>query len=64
MQHILVYADSLSWSIIPTTRRRLPFEQRWPGIIENELVTQSQRTQLISDLYKLDLQHPWLSALV
>lgn len=34
MQHILVYSDSLSWGIIPTTRRRLPFESRWPGVME------------------------------
>ncbi|NKB68877.1 MAG: GDSL family lipase [Candidatus Latescibacteria bacterium] len=34
MQHILVYADSLSWGIIPQTRQRLPFEARWPGVLE------------------------------
>jgi len=34
MQHLLVYADSLSWGIIPTTRRRLEFHQRWPGVME------------------------------
>lgn len=34
MQHILVYSDSLSWGIIPMTRKRLPFEQRWPGAME------------------------------
>lgn len=30
LQHILVYSDSLSWGIVPTTRKRLLFEQRWP----------------------------------
>lgn len=39
MQHILVYSDSLSWGIIPTTRRRLPFEARWPAIMEASLTT-------------------------
>ncbi len=27
-QAIFVYADSLTWGIIPTTRKRLPFDQR------------------------------------
>lgn len=34
MQQILVYADSLTWGIVPTTRQRLPFDQRWPGVME------------------------------
>jgi lysophospholipase L1-like esterase len=37
MRHIFVYADSLTWGIIPETRRRLPFEERWPGVLEREL---------------------------
>ncbi len=37
MQQILVYSDSLSWGIIPGTRRRLAFDARWPGVMENEL---------------------------
>lgn len=37
MQHILVYSDSLTWGIIPTTRQRLPFDERWPGVMENAL---------------------------
>lgn len=37
MQHVLLYADSLSWGIIPGTRARLPFDQRWPGVMENRL---------------------------
>ena len=37
MHHILVYADSLSWGIIPNTRNRLSFEERWPGVFENQL---------------------------
>ena len=34
MQQILVYADSLSWGIIPDTRSRFSFDKRWPGIVE------------------------------
>jgi lysophospholipase L1-like esterase len=37
MKQILVYADSLSWGIVPGTRRRLPFDARWPGVMENTL---------------------------
>jgi hypothetical protein len=35
--HVLVYSDSLTWGIIPDTRRRLPFEERWPGVLEKKL---------------------------
>ena len=37
MEQILVYSDSASWGIIPHTRRRLPFDQRWPGMLELRL---------------------------
>lgn len=37
MEQILVYSDSLTWGIIPDTRKRLPFDQRWPGVCENSL---------------------------
>jgi lysophospholipase L1-like esterase len=40
MHQVLVYSDSLSWGIIPMTRNRLPFDERWPGIMERAL-TQS-----------------------
>lgn len=49
MQHILVYSDSLSWGIIPNTRQRLPFAQRWPGVMENVLVASGQRVRVIED---------------
>ncbi|MER2540143.1 MAG: SGNH/GDSL hydrolase family protein [Azonexus sp.] len=49
MQHILVYSDSLSWGIIPTTRRRLSFDQRWPGVVENTLTASGQRIRVIED---------------
>lgn len=37
MQQVLIYGDSLSWGIIPDTRQRFAFEQRWPGVMENDL---------------------------
>jgi lysophospholipase L1-like esterase len=37
MKQILVYGDSLTWGIMPGTRERLPFSQRWPGIVEGLL---------------------------
>jgi lysophospholipase L1-like esterase len=49
MQHILVYADSLSWGIVPTTRRRLLFEQRWPGVMEMALGAAGRKVRVIED---------------
>ena len=49
MQHILVYADSLSWGIIPATRRRLPFDARWPGVMENTLNAAGRAVRVIED---------------
>ena len=49
MKQILVYGDSLSWGIVPGTRRRLPFEQRWPGILERDLVQTGSSVRLIED---------------
>lgn len=49
MQHILVYADSLSWGIVPGTRQRLPFEQRWPGAMELALLQQGRQVRVIED---------------
>jgi lysophospholipase L1-like esterase len=37
MKQILVYSDSLTWGIIPNTRKRLDFGDRWPGYMENKL---------------------------
>ena len=49
MHHILIYSDSLTWGIIPNTRKRLPFEERWPGVLENKLNTAGQRVRVIED---------------
>ena len=37
MDQILIYSDSLTWGIIPDTRKRLSFDKRWPGVFENQL---------------------------
>lgn len=37
MEQVLIYSDSLTWGIIPDTRKRLPFDKRWPGVFENSL---------------------------
>ena len=49
MKHILVYGDSLSWGIVPGTRRRLPFPERWPGILERELVAGGSAVRVTED---------------
>ena len=49
MSQILVYADSLSWGIIPGTRERLPFEHRWPGVLEGQLAQQGRPFRVIED---------------
>jgi lysophospholipase L1-like esterase len=49
MDQILVYSDSLTWGIIPNTRKRLRFDERWPGVVENTLNTSRQRVRVIED---------------
>lgn len=49
MDQILVYADSLTWGIIPGSRQRLPFEQRWPGVLERELAKRGVVARVIED---------------
>jgi lysophospholipase L1-like esterase len=49
MHQILVYADSLSWGIIPDTRARFRFDQRWPGIVELELQKAGLSVRVIED---------------
>ncbi len=46
---ILVYGDSLSWGIIPGTRQRLEFAQRWPGVVEGELRRKGRSVRVIED---------------
>jgi lysophospholipase L1-like esterase len=49
VQQILVYADSLSWGIIPGTRGRLSHSQRWPGVMERTLTASSLQVRVIED---------------
>jgi lysophospholipase L1-like esterase len=49
MHQILVYADSLSWGIVPTTRRRLSFEARWPGVMEHALNASGETVRVLED---------------
>jgi lysophospholipase L1-like esterase len=49
MQQILVYADSLSWGIVPGTRARHPFAVRWPGRLEGCLTTRERPLRVIED---------------
>jgi lysophospholipase L1-like esterase len=49
MQQLLVYSDSLTWGIIPDTRRRLEFEARWPGVMEAVLRQTGRSVRVIED---------------
>ncbi len=49
MQQVLVYADSLSWGIVPLTRNRLPFDRRWPGVMEIALGERGMKVRVIED---------------
>lgn len=49
MEQILIYSDSLTWGIIPGTRQRLPFEKRWPGIVEQELNAAGKHARVIEN---------------
>ena len=49
MRQILVYGDSLTWGIIPNTRKRLEFAERWPGVLENQLNEAGLRARIIED---------------
>lgn len=49
MQQILVYSDSLTWGIIPNTRKRLPFHMRWPGVMEEGLHQAGHSVRVVED---------------
>ena len=49
MDQVLVYADSLSWGIIPNTRERFAFDRRWPGVMELELCKSGRSVRVIED---------------
>jgi lysophospholipase L1-like esterase len=49
MHQILVYSDSLTWGIVPDTRARLPFDERWPGVLEDTLNASGLKIRVIED---------------
>ena len=49
MLNVLVYGDSLSWGIVPGERRRLLFEERWPGVMERGLVAGGLSVRVIEN---------------
>ena len=49
MHHIFVYSDSLTWGIIPDTRNRLAFRDRWPGVMEAALHKAGIDTRVTED---------------
>jgi lysophospholipase L1-like esterase len=49
VKQILVYSDSLTWGIVPGTRDRLPFEQRWPGVMEDALNASERKVRVIEN---------------
>jgi lysophospholipase L1-like esterase len=49
VQHVLVYGDSLTWGIIPNTRERLAFGERWPQVMEQELALAGHTVRVIED---------------
>jgi lysophospholipase L1-like esterase len=49
MRQLLVYGDSLSWGIVPDTRQRLSFGQRWPGVLEGGLRAGGLDVRVIED---------------
>jgi len=49
VQQVLVYADSLTWGIVPGTRNRLSFDARWPGVMELALIASGHEVRVIED---------------
>ncbi len=49
MKRLLVYGDSMSWGLIPGTRERLTFQERWPGVLENTLNRQAPLVRVIEN---------------
>jgi lysophospholipase L1-like esterase len=49
MKHILIYSDSLSWGIIPNTRKRLDFDKRWTGVFEHALNANDKDVRIIEN---------------
>ncbi len=46
---IFVYGDSMSWAIVPMTRKRFSLESRWPGVMQKTLASAGTAVHLIED---------------
>jgi len=49
IQQILVFGDSLSWGLVPDTRKRLGFAKRWPGVLEGALKRSGSKAGVIEN---------------
>jgi lysophospholipase L1-like esterase len=49
LDQILIYSDSLTWGIIPNTRRRLSFDKRWPGVFEDAFLKAHKNIRVIEN---------------
>src|SRR5438034_7195667 len=49
LPQIFVYGDSMSWGIVPMTRKRFPFESRWPGVMQIALNDAGPAVHVIED---------------
>ena len=49
MEQVLIYSDSLTWGIIPNTRKRLAFDERWPGVFENALKDRNKDIRVLEN---------------
>jgi lysophospholipase L1-like esterase len=49
VHNILVYGDSMTWGIIPDTRKRFSFDERWPGVLENQLRDSGMKVRITED---------------
>ena len=49
MQDILIYSDSLTWGIVPDSRKRLSFDKRWPGIFEAHLTAVGRDVKILEN---------------
>ena len=49
MHNVFVYGDSITWGIVPESRNRFPFDERWPGVLENQLRDSGKNVRVIED---------------
>ncbi len=49
MKQIFIYGDSLTWGIVPGTRERLPFDKRWPHVLEKHLNRDNENYRVIEN---------------